>query len=119
VIGLLWAFAPFAELGGAIFNQPRLLSSPIADTIGAVTVALAGLGVYWMFLGAACDPRFSDPSPSPFSHEHAVAAPIAPASVRLCASRRLRLQFPSCARAAVAVHGRTGPRREITRFERD
>jgi hypothetical protein len=53
VIGLLWAFAPFAELGGAIYNQPRLLASPAGDIIGAVTVALLGLGVYWIFLGAA------------------------------------------------------------------
>jgi hypothetical protein len=53
VIGVLWAFAPFAELGGAIYNQPRLLASPAGDIIGAVTVALLGLGVYWIFLGAA------------------------------------------------------------------
>ena len=53
VIGLLWAFAPFAELGGAIHNQPQLLSSPARDVVGAVTVALLGLGVYWMVLGAA------------------------------------------------------------------
>lgn len=53
VIGLLWAFAPFAELGGAIYHQPRLLSSPAGDIIGAVTVALLGLGVYWMVLGVA------------------------------------------------------------------
>jgi hypothetical protein len=53
VIGLLWAFAPFAELGGAIYNQPRLFASPAGDIIGAVTVALVGLGVYWIFLGAA------------------------------------------------------------------
>ena len=53
VIGLLWAFAPFAELGGAVYNQPRLLSSPARDVVGTVTVSLLGLGAYWMFLGAA------------------------------------------------------------------
>lgn len=53
VIGLLWAFAPFAGLGGAIYNQPELLRSPAGDIVGAVAVALCGLGVYWIFLGAA------------------------------------------------------------------
>jgi len=51
VITLLWAFAPFGELGATLF-APQRFSSSAARTAGTVMVALAGLGAYWIGLGA-------------------------------------------------------------------
>jgi len=51
VFGLLWAFAPFAELGASVFSQPRFMDAPVGPLIGMVSVALAGLGLYWLLLG--------------------------------------------------------------------
>jgi hypothetical protein len=51
VITLLWAFAPAGELGASLFvlTPP---SSPSARTLATVVLALAGLGAYWIVLGA-------------------------------------------------------------------
>jgi hypothetical protein len=49
---MVWAVAPFAELGGKMFNGPQMLVSSARDVAGAAAVSLGGLGAYWVLFGA-------------------------------------------------------------------
>jgi hypothetical protein len=51
ILAAVWALAPFAELGGGLFNRPDLRTSPPGDVVGALAVALGGLGAYWVLFG--------------------------------------------------------------------